>query len=348
MEDIMPAKIPPLEAVIKMGAAHPRLWELISTVVDSDYGDALPGWNRDLCYCPIAAARAALQADSSPAMAVSNASYVAALAAWRRGKFIYSFDPALAEEFYESATDAAIPVDILYHLPAQCIFIDFSRMSQKPGFPAGFFTHIECDPETGERELRLHFIDRDGELLNMNIVHLLPGGTVNDGIDAAIETIRQNADKMAEALKIPAEKHTIAVEFINRTRETAVQALQYVLYICSENAEISEDRAQKKIYRKRNKVMDRIEEIRKWEVGVKTGQILRRQEQQRMQYAHTAETTPGNGSPKRTHLRRAHWHHFWVGSGENRQLVLRWISSTIINPDGSTPPTIIKLKNKPH
>lgn len=92
----------------------------------------------------------------------------------------------------------------------------------------------------------------------------------------------------------------------------------------------------------------KIEEIRKWDVGVKTGKILRSLESpaKRGIYPVYADKNiaDGAGSPKRTHLRRAHWHHFWTGSGDDRQLILRWVSSTVINPDGTTPPTVIKVK----
>lgn len=37
---------------------------------------------------------------------------------------------------------------------------------------------------------------------------------------------------------------------------------------------------------------------------------------------------PGEGSV-RPHLRRAHWHHYWVGQGRTR-LELRWIHPVLV------------------
>lgn len=33
---------------------------------------------------------------------------------------------------------------------------------------------------------------------------------------------------------------------------------------------------------------------------------------------------------KEPHVRRAHWHKYWCGSGDNRRQELRWVKSTIV------------------
>lgn len=337
----MPTKTPPLESVLAMGKKYPHLWDNIAYIVAGEYDDSTE-WDRELCYCPIGAVQAAIKAESSGDAYIRDASFAAALAAWRRGKYIYSFDDYLIGELLESATDTTIPLDILYRLPAQCVYIELSKYPV-PGFPAGFFVHFEYDFLTGGRELRMHFINHSGKLTGASIVHLIPGGTINDGIDEALARELKHAPDQPEI-------HDQIIETYEQMRGVTVKAMQFVLYICAENAEITEDRAQKKIYRKRNKVLDKIEEIRKWDVGVKTGKILRSLESpaKRGIYPVYADknTADSAGSPKRTHLRRAHWHHFWIGSGGDRQLILRWVSSTVINPDGTTPLTVIKIKKQ--
>ncbi|EMO24671.1 hypothetical protein LEP1GSC170_1243 [Leptospira interrogans serovar Bataviae str. HAI135] len=34
---------------------------------------------------------------------------------------------------------------------------------------------------------------------------------------------------------------------------------------------------------------------------------------------------------KSPHIRRAHWHHFWAGSNEERKLILRWLPPIPVN-----------------
>lgn len=337
----MPTKTPPLESVLAMGKKYPHLWDNIAYIVAGEYDDSME-WDRELCYCPIEVVQTAIKAESTGDAYKRDSSFAAALAAWRRGKYIYSFDDYLIGELLDSATDTTIPLDILYRLPAQCVYIELSKYPI-PGYSTGFFVHIECDALTGGRELRLHFINHNGELINQSIVHLIPGGTINDGIDEAITVALKHAPEQPEILE---QIH----KGFDQMRDISVKAMQFVLYICAENAEIAEDRAQKKIYRKRNKVLDKIEEIRKWDVGVKTGKILRSLESPAKRGIYPVYTDrnaeDGGGSPKRTHLRRAHWHHFWIGSGSDRQLILRWVSSTVINPDGTTPLTVIKIKKQ--
>ena len=41
----------------------------------------------------------------------------------------------------------------------------------------------------------------------------------------------------------------------------------------------------------------------------------------------------GSSHSVRPHVRRAHWHHYWVGEGRNR-LEVRWIEPTFVLPEG--------------
>ncbi|MGM9763528.1 MAG: AcrVA2 family anti-CRISPR protein [Candidatus Cryptobacteroides sp.] len=332
-------EIAPLEAVKKMTLAYPNLWDTIDTFVRVPENEIQ--WDRKICYCPISAAITALSVDSDMLAAFGQASFVAALSSWRRGKYIYQFDETLAAEVISTVEDMVIPAEILYHMPSQCLFISLPTAENKtPDYPAGFFAHIESDTNTGERELRIHYITQSGTLLTQYIVHLIPDGTITDGINAAIAEIRKNT---YNNIYQPIGEH-ISV-YLNKARTLTIQAVQLILYICAENAEITENEAQAKIYRKSDRVIDKYREIRKWDVGVKTGIILRRNER-RQNYTHDSQSANDkSGIKKRSHLRRAHWHHYWAGSGDNKKLILRWINSIIINPDEDveTPATIIKL-----
>lgn len=44
-------------------------------------------------------------------------------------------------------------------------------------------------------------------------------------------------------------------------------------------------------------------------------------------------TAIGTGRTVRPHVRRAHWHHYWVGEGRTR-LEVRWIEPTFVLPEG--------------
>ena len=63
---------------------------------------------------------------------------------------------------------------------------------------------------------------------------------------------------------------------------------------------------------------------------------------------YTALYTRSNADPK-AHIRRAHWHHYWVGSERrgDRHLELRWIPPVQVG--GATPaPKVINIKEGKH
>ena len=83
---------PPLLAVNALSSRFAGIYDVLDDLVaDAKLGKiANTTWNFNLCYCPVAAAIAALaECYGSDA---GCASFAAALASWRREKMIYSFD----------------------------------------------------------------------------------------------------------------------------------------------------------------------------------------------------------------------------------------------------------------
>ena len=77
---------------------------------------------------------------------------------------------------------------------------------------------------------------------------------------------------------------------------------------------------------------------RYWDVGVRFGGLLRS--------AYTkAGAGQGTGSSKRPHVRRAHWHGYWVGprsDPEKRRLELRWLPPILVGAkDSEELPSVI-------
>ena len=347
-----PETIPPLALTQHYTKTFPGVWDRIDELRSRTVSGEIPApWDFDLCYCPVAAAMGALEACQGVRARFSGeAGFVAACAAWRRTKMIYRFDTALADELIAMADDITVPVEILRSLPAPAVYVQF----EEPGgndeiLLDGFLVHIEDDVNTREKELRIDYLTADGTPVLPVIVHLIPGGTVSDGVRRAEEVSRENLRK--NPLVTP-EQREIGLRAIRESTRTAIEALQLVLYICSENAEIRENEDQAKIYRKSDRIVDKYRELRKWDVGVKTGIILRAAEKRGRENnpdsePETAENTRSYNRihKARPHVRRAHWHHFWTGSGGNKKLILRWVSTILVNAgDGELPPVVIPLK----
>lgn len=108
--------------------------------------------------------------------------------------------------------------------------------------------------------------------------------------------------------------------------EDAVRdAVNLLLYICSDNADYSPSDARPTKYKpaktKKGFRYFEAEKPRFWELGKETGYSIRR----------LTATNSGSDTGKRPHIRRAHWHGFWTGprSGE-RVFGLKWLAPIVV------------------
>lgn len=90
-------------------------------------------------------------------------------------------------------------------------------------------------------------------------------------------------------------------------------------------------------------VKDKYREVRKWDAGYYIGDALRKNSGGHPPY----EKQPPQGGTKRPHMRRGHWHHFWRGKSDQKELVLHWVLPIFVNstdsPDDS-PARITPIK----
>ena len=229
---------PPLLAVQRYGNKVPGIWDMIEWVRGQgiEFGYK---WNESVCRYPIAYAIGALVKLGIPnAVATGMGAMYSALAMWRREKRVFRYNLDLLREVVETADDLVIPVDILYQMPAQCVFVEYPET----GFDiAGFFAWIECDVERNSQELRLLHINHEAQMITNLSVHLKQNGTIGEGIDDAIKRMREN---------FPNDNGlNDAIDSVNESRSITIESVQLLLYICAENADIKEDDEQKKIYR---------------------------------------------------------------------------------------------------
>lgn len=140
-------------------------------------------------------------------------------------------------------------------------------------------------------------------------------------------------------------------ELIKFAHDFITKALQLVLYICAANADITENPEQKQITRKpatRTKPKDALREVRKWDVGYRIGSIIRKSSEEDSVHEQRVSTSR-KSSPKRPHVRKGHFHHYWIGSksDNNRTLVLKWVAPMFINTalEEELPAVITKIES---
>jgi hypothetical protein len=90
--------------------------------------------------------------------------------------------------------------------------------------------------------------------------------------------------------------------------------INLITYICSENADI-----EKEIKHSTKKYNKKITNYTTWNTGYRIGSKIRKN---KIQYVSESNTTGGTLRP---HVRAAHWHRYWVGSGDDKHIVIKWI-----------------------
>ncbi|MGH9760323.1 MAG: AcrVA2 family anti-CRISPR protein, partial [Blastocatellia bacterium] len=156
----------PLQHLRDWGARYPRAWTRLEEFRAKRGSIGFGTWP-DWCYVPIAGSYAVVseawgERALSPGVAADIA-VIAALGAWRMTRGVYRVDPTLLTELYATRLDREIPVEVLYHLPQWCLYVEMDAKVpalSHLGDVRGFYAQMEFDANTADPELRL-LIDTD-------------------------------------------------------------------------------------------------------------------------------------------------------------------------------------------
>lgn len=274
---------------------------------------------------------------------VHDVAPLTALAGWRLTKGIYRFAPELFEELWESPFKGPIPVEPLRHLPEYVVYVETPGQVYLGEPLKGFFAFVTVDLTHGNEELYL-FWDYGEEPpgLSHTVVHL-GGLTVEEGLrEAAGEGIAHLSPEerklVAERFRLKEEDLEAALESsIQINREFAERALSLLFFLAlsddiknPRNPEQKPRRPTPKATRRRGLRFFAADGPTTWDVGVRFATALRKSYQQ-------AGHATGTSRKKRPHVRRAHWHGYWVGprnDPEKRHLELRWLPPILVGVKG--------------
>ena len=274
---------------------------------------------------------------------IANSSYP--FLKWYKDKTIYVFSEGLKRTLGYQTKDFAInrfiPTYSLKNLPSKCFYVylgnDFyvsdymggnlneiladelpkeKRELFKNDFRfLGFFIINETEPLMKEHflSIRATFFSDSANYGVSHIVFLyLPNGEKTTFYDANFRQL----DGQSEGLN----KNKISV----LRRETYITAIQFILYLCSDNAEINQNKENLLYYRKpaAQYIKNKLREVAVYDVGTGIGKRIIESENRELNRLSQYKDIP----------RRAHWHHYWVGKRKSseRHLVLRWLLPTFV------------------
>jgi len=283
----------------------------------------------DYCPIPISAAREYIAWFlGTYEGSADGAAELTACYAWRKCPVVYSFDADLAAALTEQADKMedldVLPTDILLHLPYPCVYVKTPAFT---GMIDGFFAWIEFDLARKAPELRIQPVDAGLETSIPLVLHLINGSILQCLQDTVAETNRH--------VENPKDLETLSVKGIR----PVLIAVQHLLYLSAQNADIEDAPAPAKVDRVRRKITPgtpKAGDVLEKQVGIRVGAALRK-----TYHSASNSTEAGTGTAKRPHTRRGHWHHYWSGAGDKRELVLKWTAPTVIHPEAADNDTVV-------
>lgn len=277
----------------------------------------------DYCLLPINAAFTYLfhAHGLSQEEAAAGCAELTACWTWRQNKIIYAFDPDMAKALASQAEDVTdtdvLPAELLMHLPYPCIYIKAPVLLEHMD---GFWAWMDYDQNREGAELRIQWVfdTMDGSI--PQVLHILPGATLRECVMDTLQTTLEHTREPVD-ISNPVDGAKIILK-----------AIQLLLYILADNADI-EDEPKPHLHvvnsrKPHTKIQDKAGEVVAKNVGVRIGAAFRHTRGSKI-----AGGSTGTGSAKRPHMRRGHWHHYWRGPQDARELTLKWTAPTVIHGD---------------
>ncbi len=328
----------PLDHLREAGNEFPDLWKCVRDLRAMRAAAKNPSWP-EWCYVPVGRVlEFLLNRRQDLAIRQGKAANLTALAAWRMTKGVYRLDRELFDALWDT------PV-VLLGLPEWRRYIETpDRTLLGRQRMHGFFVHLEYDAvQSGRMELRFILdLDPDGNypVLAPCLLHI-GAKTLDQALD---ETVAQT---VATARKLGL--NPTQVEELKTAQRSSRELLQSLvsltLYLCSAAREIRDSAGETRQPgnpqpRRMGREIKLIaaEKPTVWECGWTIGETLRTANRAARAEDKTARTV-------RPHVRRAHWHHYWVGPHESRTSVLKWIHPVIVG-GGEIPVTVRNVKEK--
>ncbi len=294
----------------------PGAMDLLDDQVRKERGRSLPDWP-EWCWYPSACAEALT--DDRP----DQARMVAAIGAWRQGRSIYRVDPLTAAALADTELPDEIPALTLLELPEWGLYLTGMRTDPPVN---GVFVHLDWSFD--RRRPELWIVVDVGELEETFLLLALPvfldHPSLADSLAAAVTQAGPSTPEPGEE-RITLDTRTVlpGVHGTGDLLGIVRPVVAVLLYLCSAAPDVVDpDRPDARPRRARA----RGGQPRVWEVGYRISTAIR-------QPRTTDAAGDGQHRAPEAHLRRAHWHTYWVGSRaepDQRRRELRWIQPTLI------------------
>jgi hypothetical protein len=238
------------------------------------------------------------------------------LSAWRATQGVYVFDDSVYGTIAETEMRGSLPTELLKHMPEWAVLVSSPGLTFLGDPVDGFFACLDFDLRSSTPLLTL--LTLNSARYEATQIRLTQGRSLQ-------ECIEDTRDFMSKS-----EHSSDGFAFDEAFVRHAVNLLLFVCSQCDQVGDLNH-RPTKPIARrtKKGKRMFPPDCPTIWGVGVRMGASLKAalRDNQSSTPADTNE-----GSAKRPHIRRAHWHGYWMGPfGGERRFDLRWMPPLAVN-----------------
>jgi hypothetical protein len=222
-----------------------------------------------------------------------------------------------------------IPPAVLERLPEWSVYVETPGHRLWSLELAGYWAYLESDISAARSELRLILDVVGANRLGQVIVHL--GGTLVDGVRAAVREARVQALRAGQPDVAPS---LAGVDEQNLAELGGLVSV--LLYLCADEPEIDgRVPLPPKVARtkKGRSILPTPARPLVHECGYRMGARLD------AALLAASEHADGTGAKVAAHVRRAHWHAYWLGPRDGeRRVSLRWLSPILV---GGAPETAV-------
>lgn len=261
---------------------------------------------------------------------------------WKKHKQAYRFDEDFIQELMKTKA-VKIPTEVLKRLPFRCFYLDLEDTDWFNPY-IGMFLYVGFDEITGLPNLAASLVENavdSNSRYQFYTLHISGEEMKKWGI----LQIDENNEPYIQFQSNDALSARIGHGVVNTgdNAEITLFILQVILYLSSNKPDMEASPKQKIIYTGPKKKIRLEGDLSLLDVGVRYGAAIRKTKKElkaENEEVIIRTVSTKQRKPMTSHVRAAHWHHYWTGKGRTRRIV-RWVPPTFVSGLGKELPVTI-------
>ena len=257
---------------------------------------------------------------------------LASMYLWRKSKGVYRFSSEMYEELINQPLDCNLQMESFFRLPEWAVYIETPGLKVEEDNISGFIANIDYHIDYQHPDDRspclfiLYFTDNKNTPYGMILPFM--NNTLKEVVDKVSEINEKEIIAEKEAGLYDGTRESVDPDVLARF---LTQVLNLLMYLCSEEPDITP--RTEPVSHSHHKAKGLIpKEHKVWDVGVRISRFIK---EYKHTYSDNDEDTPETGRTVRPHIRRAHWHTYWIGPRDavypERQAIPKWLPPIPVN-----------------